>query len=543
MALTCCSSLGCGDPFRGWDYLEYEVPPERLKQIDTLDLKSVSVPDGPEESHDGARSPTNPPIAQRPAAELTLTLEQCRAFSLRGNLDLQVELLSPTIAAEGITVAEAQFEAMFVTEASYSTTDTPTATTPGGSTAESLTVTPGVQVQLRTGGTISLDLPLNKSATNSASSTLNPSYTADLTLSVTQPLLRGGGIRANTHAIRIARLEHQKSEALTKLEIIRVLAAVDRTYWRLYAARRELEVRKQRHDLAKTQAERVRRQVAAGVKPQVEVVRAESGVAESLEAIIIAENDVRDRQRDLKRLLQKPGLGMETSTVIIPATPPSTERHQLDQQRIVELALANRMELLELELQIAQDSSAVHFQRNQALPLVTLGYTYNVNGLGGTYSDAFDMLFEKESEDHRFGLQVEIPIGNQAARGRLRRAILTRIQRLATRQRRASLIEQQVYNSIDQLEANWQRILASRQRAVYAKRVLEAEVRQFDQGLRTSTEVVEAQTSLADAQSAAIRALAEYQIAQVDVAVAAGTLLGAARVRWEPIVPEDIRKE
>jgi len=283
--------------------------------------------------------------------------------------------------------------------------------------------------------------------------------------------------------------------------------------------------------------------VAAGVKPEVEIVRAESGLAESLEAIILAENDVRDRQRDLKRLLQKPGLGMRTPTVVIPVSLPSVERYRLDGQRIVELAMANRMELLELELQIAQDSSAVRFRRNGALPLVTLGYTYNVNGLGGNCSDAFDMLFEKRFEDHGLGLQVQIPIGNQAARSRLRRAIFTKIQRLATRRRRERLIEQEVYDGMDQLEANWQRILATRQRVTYAKRVLEAERRQFDQGLRTSTEVLEAQAALADAQSAGIRALAEYQIAQVDLAVATGTLLGSARVRWEPLRPENSAKD
>ena len=544
LAMTCGFPLGCGDVFRSWDYPDCRVPPDRLRQIDTLDFEAMSAPDGADKPPDaGGRDPASRPAEADAPAELKLTLEQCRALSLEGNLDLQVELLNPTIAATGITEAESRFETLFVIDGSYSKTDPPTAGGLGGSQAESLAVAPGVQIPMRTGGTIALDLPVSKSRTEDGTSTLDPYYTADFAVSISQPLLRGGGIRANTSAIRIARLEQQRSEALTKLEVIQVLAAVDRSYWLLYAARGELEVRKQRHDLAAAQLERARRQVAAGAKPETEIVRAESGVADSLEGIITAENDVRDRQRDLKRLLQKPGLGIETPTVILPISPPSVERHRLDDRRIVELAMANRMELLELELQIAEDSSSIDFERNQALPLVTLGYTYNVSGLGDSCSEAFDMLFHKRFEDHSLGLQVEIPIDNQAARSRLRRAILTRIQRLATRQRRRTLIEQQVYNSIDQLEANWQRILASRQQVVYARRVMAAEQRQFDQGLRTSTEVLQAQTSLADAQSAAILALTEYQIAQVDIAVATGMLLGADRVRWEPIIPREISKE
>ena len=41
-----------------------------------------------------------------------------------------------------------------------------------------------------------------------------------------------------------------------------------------------------------------------------------------------------------------------------------------------------------------------------------------------------------------------------------------------------------------------------------------------------------------DAQSAEILALAEYQIALVDLGYATGTLLSAAKVQWEPIVPQ-----
>ncbi|HUS47673.1 MAG TPA: TolC family protein, partial [Phycisphaerae bacterium] len=462
LAASCASLAGCVDLLRGWDFMGFQAPPERLRQIETLDLDAMSAGEQGPAENESTEAQSRPTDAE-PAKELELTLEQCRVLALAGNLDLKVDLLNPTIAAQGISEAEAAFEAVFNTNVSKSKTDTPTSSTLSGSEVEQLDIRPGIEIPLRTGGSISIDLPMDKVETNSTYSTLNPSYTTDLAVSISQPLLRGGGLRANTHAIRLARLERQKSEALAKLEVIGVLAAVDRVYWQVYAARRELEVRKQEHDLAVAQLERARRQVAAGAKADVEIIRAQLGVAERLEAIILAENEVRDRQRDLKRILQKPGLTMDTPTTIIPVTPPSVDRYRLEAGRIVELALANRMELLELELQIAQDSSAIHFQRNQALPLVTLGYTYNVNGLGSSWSDSFDLLFEKRFEDHRFGLQVEVPIGNQAARSRLRRAILTRIQRLATRQQRQTLIQQEVYNSIDQLEANWQRILAGRQ--------------------------------------------------------------------------------
>ncbi|HLB73178.1 MAG TPA: TolC family protein, partial [Sedimentisphaerales bacterium] len=220
------------------------------------------------------------------------------------------------------------------------------------------------------------------------------------------------------------------------------------------------------------------------------------------------------------------------------ATEPDPIRYELKNDWLVKTALESRMEMLELELQIAQDISTVDYMKNQALPLVTLDYTYNVSGLGGTRADSYDLLRNNRFEDHRFGLQLLVPLGNQAAESRLNQAFYQRRQRLATRESRAASIELEVLNAIDQLEANWQRVLAGRQRTILDGRLYEAEKRQYEIGTRTTTDVLQAQTTFADAQSTEIRALAEYQIALVDLAYATGTVLGAAKVRWEPIVPQ-----
>lgn len=519
---------GCNTLISEWVSDGFQVPPERLRQIERLRLAARAV-----DANAAATRPTTQP-AEPPPEVLQLTLEQCRALALAGNLDLKVQLLSPAIAAESITEAEAQFEALLAADVSWSKTDTPVSSGLSGSAVESAAVTPSLRVPLPTGGSVSLDLPASRLMTDNQFSTLNPSYTADLRFGFRQPLLRGAGFYTNTHAIRVARWEGKRSEALAKLEVIRVLAAADRLYWRLYAVRREQEVRTQERALAEAQLARARRQVEAGDKAEVEIVRAELGVAERKEALIVAANEVRRGERDLKRILQKPGLPIGSRTVVVPGTQPAIVPYHLDTGRLIELAQANRMDLLALEFQLAQDASTIDFERNAALPLVSVGYTYNINGLGPTRNDAFDLMFDKRFEDHSLGVQVEVPLGNAAARSRVRRAVLQRVQRLATRRQREVLIEQEVRDAVDQIEANWQRILASRTRVALAERVLAAELRQFDQGMRTSTEVLESQASLADARSAELRALVEYQVAQVDLAVATGTLLGAAKVRWEP---------
>lgn len=195
------------------------------------------------------------------------------------------------------------------------------------------------------------------------------------------------------------------------------------------------------------------------------------------------------------------------------------------------------MEMLEVELQLAQDSSTVDYYKNQMLPLVALDYTYNMNGIGTMRGDAYDMMFDRTSESYTVGMNLIVPLGNEAAKNRLLEAQYRKRQRLFTKENRRIQIETEVLGAISQLEANWQSILAGRQNSILAGRLYEAEKRQFVVGLRTATDVLDAQAKFANAQSTEISALTEYQIAQVDLAYATGTLLGATKVRWEPNVP------
>jgi outer membrane protein TolC len=192
---------------------------------------------------------------------------------------------------------------------------------------------------------------------------------------------------------------------------------------------------------------------------------------------------------------------------------------------------------LALELQLAQDASTIEYRRNQTLPLVSMEYQYNINGLGPKRSDSYELLFDNEFADHRLGLQVSIPLGNEAAKSQLRQAIYERTQRLADRESQKVQITVEVLKQIDALEANWQRIMATRQTTILNDELYQAEKRQFELGMVTSTDVLDAQTSLAEAQRAEISAIADYQISLIDLAYATGTLLGAAKVQWEPYVP------
>jgi outer membrane protein TolC len=475
-------------------------------------------------------------LAEETPEKVDLTLEQCRALAMENNLDLKVQLIAPNIAQESVNAERAKFEAAFFTNVDYYKFDQPNISVVNidGTQGDNTRFDWGVNLPLQTGGTVRFDLADNRSSTNSENVVIDPIFSNDMSVSISQPLLQNAGVRTNTHSIRLTEYNKSIVDARTKLEVVRVIAAMDRVYWRLYAAFKQLEVRTQQYDLAAEQLERAKRFVNAGKRAQIEIKRAEAALAQSLESIIFAENNLRNRQREMKLTLNKAGLETRGATAIIPTTEPNPMHYTFDDVMLIDQAVENRMEMLELELEIAKAVSQIDYLKNQALPIINLNYTYNINGTGDTRGHSHDLPFDNAFADHRLGVQLNIPLGNERAKSNLRQAYYQRRQILASKEGRTALIEVEVLNALDQLETNWQRILATRQSTLLEARLYEAEVHQFENGLTTSTDVRETQTNLTNAQSTEINALTEYQIALVDLAYATGTLLGAAQVDWEP---------
>jgi outer membrane protein TolC len=537
LAAACLISLvtGCQNELFADSMTPHTASQERLREVGTFDpVKESSVPARTlaEASRDLAadRLP-----GQKPPPMRDLTLADCRAIALERNLDLRVQLFNPSIAEAAVGVEMAKFETSIF--ANYNRNDQNVVTNLlSGDGLATDTAGLGLTAPLATGGTVNLS-GQSILAQQDLSGVLpeNEDNQAGLQFSISQPLLRGAGIEANTASIRVAKLTSQIADSRTKLEAIRVLANVDRAYWNLYSATRELEVRQQQYELAVVQLELARRLVKAGQTAEVEIIRAESGVGSRLEAIIVADNAVRLRQRDLKRIMNDPDLPLDGTTYVATKTLPSPVSLQFDPEKMSMKAIENRMEMLELELQLSIDANNIDLARNQALPLFTVDYTYQYFGYGTSVSQAWTSM--GDADQYNLTANARIPLGNEAAKNRVQSAILTRLQRLATRDLRRLAIRQEVLNAIDNLENAWRRILAARLETALAGRTYEAEKRQFDVGLRTSIDVLDAAARLGDAQSREVRALATWQISLVDLAFATGTQLGQARIDWSEVLP------
>lgn len=503
-----------------------------LRRIDASDLREYATAPTvtvEEAMTRATTAPTTQSLAPqtRPAsaASIELSLDDVRAAALANNLDLNVELVNPQIAQQFVDIERAKFEASFVGAAEYARTDVT------GSGVDVARITPGIVVPMRTGGTIVVDAPFTRTDDDSTR------FDAGARFSISQPLLRDAGVRTNEFSIRIAEYQQQIVDSQTKLNAIRILANADRAYWALYAARGALDVNQRVYELALRQVDQAQKRFAAEASPRIEITRAESGAAARLEGILVAQTLVRRAERNLKRILNRPDLPLDSSTEIVPATSPNPVRLSLSADKLSEHAIINRMEMLELELRLAANEETISFERNQALPLFTLDYNYSLFRSGDRFREAVGITGGgDDSADWSIGLRAQVPIGNAAAKARVHRAILERLQRLGTREQRRTAITQEVFDAVDQLTQDWQRILASRNESILAGRTYEAEQRQFELGVRTSTDVLDASVRLATAQLREVQAIADYEISRIDIAFATGTLLGYGEV----ILPKSV---
>ena len=160
-----------------------------------------------------------------------------------------------------------------------------------------------------------------------------------------------------------------------------------------------------------------------------------------------------------------------------------------------------------------------------------LDYSYGTIGRSGdNLGDAYANSFNGQYDNWSVGLKMEIPLTNELRRSRLSRAVQQRLQRLTTRELKTLTVRREIYDALDQVAQNWQLIIANRQSVVLAGANYTAELKQFNEGLRTMTEVLMTLTKLGNTQIKEVKAIANYQVALIDLAYATGTLLGYGRV-------------
>jgi outer membrane protein TolC len=467
---------------------------------------------------------------------INMTLKDSIILAVHNNYEIKIAKLEPMMTEKDITVAKSVFDPVLEITGETAESETPSNSgvlvgvigqQPARFERDTNTIDASLAKLFSTGAIFSLEFNIERNDVNpvSAFTLKNPVTQGFIEAKITQPLLRKAGIFYNRSEIYIARNNREKSILELKETAIEVINSVQAAYWELVKTIEELRVRKKSLESAKDLLRKNRIQVEVGTLAPIELLVAEDGVAKKINDIIETENDIKNREDDLKLIMNLRSNSILSDAAIIPLDKASFKITDVTLDESIKLALANRPELFKQGLDIANARITVKQTRNELLPKLNAEAGIRYSGLDDTYGNASDRIFSEDFQSQFFGLAMEVPLGNREARSNYSKAKLEARQMVLERSKQEQVIVVEVRTAVREIKKNVESIKATEKAKELAQARLEAEEKKFKVGRSTSLEVLRAQDNLTIAEGKAINALVNYQISLGDLDAKMGTIL------------------
>lgn len=474
---------------------------------------------------------------------LSLSLKDSIVYALRNNFDIVISQLNSKIENNNVTIEKAKYDPTLQLTGSIENTEIPinsqlvgglqtTSISPfveQGKTADAI-----IQSMIPTGATVSLGYNIFRDYVEpNPFRLLNPSYQNYVEAKITQPLLKGAGWFYNRSLINIARNNKKISLSQFKSKAMEVSNSVQEAYWNLVKAIEDLKVAKKSMERAEDLLRKNQIQVEAGTLAPIEIVDAETGVASRLEAIITAENEIKNKEDDLKKMMHFTDNNVISDAAILPTDKPVSEQKKVALQDTIRIAMEKRPELQELQLKTENAGMQTRRRKNELFPSLDLTGGMRYTGLGDEVSSANDSTFSESFQSEYFTLSLGIPIGNRSARSEYNKSKLEMRQADINVKKKELDIVVEVRVAVRQVMTNIERVAATKKARELAQKRLEVEEKKYSVGRSTSLEVLRAQESLAIAEGNEIKAMVDYEISLGSLDKAKGMILDAYDIRLE----------
>lgn len=458
-----------------------------------------------------------------PADAAVLTLEECIARAMKQNFDLQIQAYDTANAKEALTISRAGFDPTFTASTSKSVSQADfAATTLVGTRSELNDTRLGVAQKVVTGATVNLSGSLDRSETNNTYSTLNPAYTADVALSVKQPLLKNAGTTVNRAGINRAEIGVTRANLTFQTRLLQVVRDTENAYYNLVFAREQLKVRTMSLALAQKLYDENLTRKNTGVATDLDVLQAEVGVANARRTVLEAEKSVRDRQDDLLSLIGQFEFGRTLGEVALPATAVTVP----DFDQSFTLARAQQPEYLSSKAAIKQLEIDVASSKSAALPSLDLGGSVGYNAKDRTSSRALDRVPDGDGYAWQVDLSLSVPWGMRSEKAQYRTAKNTLFREQARLQQLEQNLMVQVRAAVRSVATNLESVQIAAKATILSEKQYELEKARFDAGLSTSRLVLEAQDSLEQARVNELQTRVNLRTALAELHRLEGSSLG-----------------
>lgn len=496
---------------------------------------------------------------------LPLSLNEAIRRALENNNDIALARDDVRLAESALHAAEGVYEPIFQITPQFSSFVTPQSSTLGGA-GQSGTVSqtlidagPSILKAFRTGGgQYQFFFNNTRATTNSTNAQLSPTYSGNLGLTFTQPLLRNRAIDLNRREIRVRRKQISQSDEDFRRRTIDVITQVQSAYWDLVFALRDQQNQVNNLNLIREQFVQTEQRIEAGATAPLERAEVQTQLSNRQSELLLATQLVTLAENNLKQLILRDTLAPEWSISLIPTETPSFDADTpISSDDVLAEARANRPELHRLKLQQEISDIDLDYYRNQMRPRVDLQATISTTGLAGMplnpvsnvtpqtltvpenliggYGRMVQNLLSLNTRNIVVGVAIQLPFHNQTARANLASARIQREQLATTMRTQEQGVEVEVRNAGQAAETARLRVLAARDARQNAEVQLEGERRLFALGRSTTFLLFQRENQLADARNLELRVETDYNKALAILQRATSSTLRANHVVVEAV--------
>jgi HAE1 family hydrophobic/amphiphilic exporter-1 len=521
-----------------------------------------------------------------------LSVREVIEMALANNKDIEVARENVRAAEFDLQAARGAYDPRFLTNSYYERTETPTASFLSGSSTGAVTQsgffsTSSVQgLAPKFGGGYRVDFVNNRITTNNQFAALNPQYPTALTFSYTQPILRGRQFDQTRRLIEIGKKNLSLTDAQFRQRAVETITNVQRAYWDLVYALRNLQIQREAVRDARQQLEHNRRLVKEGMLAPIDVVAAEAQVSGFEQSVYSALDDVGRAENNLKNLVAENRDSPLWNVSIVPSESVDLAPPRVELADAMQAALKTRPELQSSDVAREINEIEQRFAREQARPQVDLVASYGLVGLAGAPStsgasnpltsssaalrerinllvaavnptlpterqiapipdppqqslpgqlvggeaQSLTNLAANRFTNFRVGVAVNLPFRNTTAKAQLGRTLVDAERIRTQREQLEQLIQVDVRNAIQFVRTAESRLRAAATARSASEQQYASEQRKLDAGQSTVFLVLERQTQLATARGNELRAQTELNKSIAELQRATGNSLEQNRV-------------
>jgi outer membrane protein TolC len=396
-----------------------------------------------------------------------------------------------------------------------------------------------------TGTSILFSFDNARQTTNSPFFNLSPSLTSAFRFSIQQELLAGFGFGPNLRYLRIATNNKKISDIGFKDQVIATVTQIENIYWDLVSAYEQTQVNEQSSAFAQQTLDNARKQLQLESIPEMDVMRAEAEVSKRDQDLTIARTSLQLQETLVKNAVTK---SLEDAALeAMPVVPTDRLQSVPTQpgpalQELISVALHNRPELAESDVDLVNRQISRRAARNALLPTLSLVGFYSGAGLAGPlnpvyslgqnasnvpvdFAGALSNAFNNSSPDYYVGLSLNIPLRNRVAKADQYRSELEYRQAELRLEQLKKQVRIEVRNAQYALEQTGARVQAAQKARDLAQRTFNITKKEQELGAGSSYQTLSAQRDLSLAQLDMVNAMTVHEKAKVELDRATGQTL------------------